>query len=356
MAYEFLNLVYFGNTLFQYLQFFLILILSLVVGKIGYFFLRNYFVKFASKTSSKIDDVFLHAIDQPLIVFVFLAGLSIGLSVLTFDAEAEKAIQNFLGAGMTLGIAWFLIKLVEGFAKEIIVPLTSKSESKLDDQLVPVIRRALKIVIVIIAVIVIADTYFGVDVTAPLVGLGIGGIAIAFAAQQTIADVFGGISIFTSKPFVIGDMVSFENVTGKVEQVGLRQTRIRTLDQQYLTVPNSKISTSIITNLTDTTKRRVSLNIGVTYDTSVKKIEEAKLIIRQILHSIDLIEKDPEPIVVFNEFKDSSLNIFVLYFILTTDWPTAQKIKDQINIRIKTEFEKARIEFAYPTQTVYVKK
>jgi MscS family membrane protein len=189
-----------------------------------------------------------------------------------------------------------------------------------------------------------------------LVGLGIGGIAIAFAAQQTIADVFGGVSIFTSKPFVVGDRIEFDTTVGVVEQVGLRYTRVRTNDQQLLTVPNAKLSGSIITNLENTVKRRIELRLGVTYDTSVKKLEAAKQTISRILSENELVEKDPVPLVVFRDFKDSSLELFVLYFVQTPDWRIAQETRDRINFQVKSEFEKQKIEFAYPTSTVYLKK
>src|SRR3989338_10110833 len=295
LDFDFLSTVYFGNTLLQYVSFVTILIASFVFGKIANFVIKNYLSQLANYTKSKLDDIFLHALETPLLFFVLLIGFWFALEVVDFGVGAEKTLQNLIGAATMLGVAWFLIKLVDGFVREIVLPMTRKSASRLDDQLVPVISRGLKIIVVIVALILIADTFFGIDVTAPLVGLGIGGIAIAFAAQQTIADVFGGFSIFTSRPFVVGEWIAFDQTTGMVEQVGIRTTRIRTSDQQLLTVPNSKLASSVITNLTETAKRRVTMDLGLVYGTPSKKIEQAKQIIRNILLSVNELEKNPEP-------------------------------------------------------------
>jgi len=219
--------------------------------------------------------------------------------------------------------------------------------------LIPILRKTMKVVVICLAAVIALDN-FGIDVMTLIAGLGIGGIAFAFAAQRTIADAFGGISLLTSRPFVVGDVIETLGITGTVEEINLRHTRIRNLDKRLVTVSNSDLSNAVIVNITSAPKRKTIWTIGVTYDTSVKKIEQAKKIIINAVKNCDLC--DDSPTVAFDGFGDSSLNIFAMFFTKTGDWPDMVKAKDQVGLEIKKEFEKAKIEFAYPTQTIHVKK
>ena len=211
-----------------------------------------------------------------------------------------------------------------------------------------------KAAILLIALIIILSN-FGYDVTALIAGLGIGGLAVAFAAQATIADAFGGLSIFTSKPFVVGDIVKTPDAFGTVEEVGLRYTRIRTLDKRLLVIPNSKVANGIIENVSTEPASRIQLHLGLTYATPAKKIRLAKETILKIIKSNPGCAKDPllAAQVTFSEFKDYNLDIWVIYFVDKDNWIDVQ---GQINEAIKEEFEKAKIEFAFPTQTIHLAK
>mgnify|MGYP005653248609 CR=1 FL=1 len=253
-----------------------------------------------------------------------------------------------------LVIAWVAIRSVDAFIREFVRPVAEKTDSKLDDQLLPVLSKVIKGIIVALALVVIVGS-FGYDITAVLAGLGIGGLAFAFAAKETIADMFGGFSIFTSRPFVVGDFIEMQDgIVGEVVEVGLRHTRIRNLDKRLVIVPNSKIANSVITNITSAPQRKCVWHLGVTYDTSVAKLEKAKKIIVDAINAHPECENDP--IVEFEEFGDFSLKILVIFYTKENDFKQFVRVRDAIGMQIKRGFEKAKIGFAFPTQTIHLQK
>ncbi|MFH1586891.1 MAG: mechanosensitive ion channel family protein [Candidatus Diapherotrites archaeon] len=348
----FISGVYFGSSIEQYALFFITLIAFVIAGKIIYFFIKKLGSKLAKRTKSEFDDMLLEVTEGPFIIFSMVVGMMIGTNFLTITDEGIRSfIFDVIGTILILDIAWYLIKLVDGIINHFVIPAISKTKSRLDDQIVPIVSKLSKAAIVAISFIVILSN-FGYDVTAMIAGLGIGGLALAFAAQETIADMFGGISIFTSKPFIVGDIVEVSGVTGTVEQVGLRFTRIRDFDGRLNTMPNSKVARDVIKNISSESARRVTMNLGVTYDTDPKKIEQAVKIVREV------VNKHPdckdEPRTVFNDFKDFSLNLWVTYYI--TDDERKFYVMHEINSEIKKKFDGAKINFAFPTQTIHVQK
>lgn len=313
--------------------------------------INTYLKRITQKTKTEVDDILIGAFEKPLLLGLLALGIMLGQSFLAIDADLESGLQKMEGIIATFAVAWFLLNLVDGFVKKFLGKLVSKTASKLDDQLLPIISKSLKVIIVILAIIVIAGTFLGIDVTGPLVGLGIGGVAIALAAQATLSDVFGGVSIFTSRPFQVGDEIIVDGNQGTVEEVGLRHTRVRNLENRVLTYPNSKLANSIIENITTSPKRRMLLNLGLTYNAPIKKIRQAKEIVTNIINEHPGCEHPPI-LVAFSEFKDFSLNLLVIYFI--TDLSRWGAIRGEINEKIKEEFEKNKIEFAFPTQTIYL--
>lgn len=345
--------LYYGNTIEQWALFLLCVAAGFILGKIINYIVKNHLKRLALRTKTELDDILLGAFETPLLVITSLSGLWIGKTFLTLEPELEGMLVHVIGAVITAAIAWFLVNLVDGFVYRFLKKFASKTASKMDDQLLPIISKSLKVVVVILAIIVIADNFFGVDVTGPLLGLGIGGVAIAFAAQATIADVFGGISIFTSKPFQVGDDILFEGMQGKIEEVGLRHTRMRNLEGRVVTIPNSKLANSVIENISTAPSRRILLNLGLTYDTSAKRMEKAKSIVTEIIQNHPGCDKEPL-LVFFSEFKDFSLNLLVIYFI--HDLANWGQVRSEINFRIKEAFDKEKLDFAFPTQTIHMVK
>lgn len=349
---EFFAKQFFGITLLQYVLFFLAIILALAVGKVIGYLVKQYGKMLAEKTENKLDDVIISIIGKTIIFFSLLAGLFIGFQFLHIqDSFINSIVIEVISALVLVIIMWILLKIIDEVVEQLLVPFAKKSQSELDDQLVPLLRKASKVFVVVLFAIMILSS-FGYDVTAIIAGLGIGGLAIAFAAQETIKDIFGGVSIFTSRPFKIGDQVLFNNELLKVEEVGLRYTRLRNLDDRQVIIPNSQVASAVLTNVTSSKKKKMRVSIGLTYDTPAAKIKKAKELIAEVINSTKACDKNPE--IYFREFKESSLDFLLIYIIKDLDkWMATA---DEVNTRIKEEFDKAGIEFAFPTQTVYLKK
>ncbi len=352
---DFLSAVYFGNSFISWLYASALVIVFIVLSRMSLYFSKNFLTKLTSKTKSDFDDILVDLLEEPFAFFIVVIGFLVAFQFLTFEAFINDFFYNAIKLLVMADIAWFAVRFTDSFFERIITPITAKSKTKLDDQLIPWLKKSMKVVIICMALIIILDN-MGVDVMALLAGLGIGGIAFAFAAQKTIADAFGGISILFSRPFVIGDTIKFSNgnYTGKVEEINLRYTKIRDLDKQLVIVPNSILSSEIITNVTGALKKKVVWTIGVTYNTSNKKLEEAKKIIENAIKHCEYC--DEEYHVALEGFGASSINIMVVFFTKKGVWKDMVLARDCVGLEIKKEFEKSKIEMAYPTQTVYVKK
>lgn len=353
MAFEFLNEIYFGNSVESWLLFFGTIIVFVILGKVLEIILSIITKNFAQKTKSDFDDKLIQAIKKPLISIVTVLGIMIGTIWLNFSPEITEYISNGINlVWIALG-TWLAINLVDSMLTMSLHPITSKSKTKYDDQIVQILSKILKIIILAFAVIIALDS-FGIDVFTLIAGLGIGGIAIAFAAKETIEDMFGGTSILLSKPFILGDFIEFDGNIGKVNEISLRYTRITNLDKRTMVIPNGMLAKTIITNISSAPKRKTIWKIGVPYNTSNKKLEKAKTIITKAINDCKLC--DDNPVVKFDEFADSSLNIFVMFFTKTGEWIEMVNAKDEIGTNIKKEFEKSKIDFAFPTQTIHLEK
>ena len=195
---------------------------------------------------------------------------------------------------------------------------------------------------------------FKVDVGALIAGLGIGGLALALAAKVSLENLLASFVIFFDKPFIIGDLVSVNGVTGVVEKIGFRSTRIRTLEKSYLTMPNRLMIDNVLDNLSQRTFRRVSFNIGVLYGTTEEQLKNIVTAIQKYIDEHPHTNQDGE--IHFMEFGASSLDIMVLYYIDTMDWSVFLKIKEEVNFEIMRIVEHHGADFAFPTQTIHLEK
>jgi len=230
--------------------------------------------------------------------------------------------------------------------------LAAKTESTLDDLLVPMLRRALKVVVTTFGLIFIAQN-LNVDVTSLLAGLGIGGLAFALAAKDTVENLFGSITVLSDQPFKIGDWVVIGDLEGTVEELGMRSTRIRTFYNSLITVPNSKLVNSAVDNYGERRYRRISTSLGVQYDTPPEKIEAFCEGIRELVRRHPYTRKDFY-MVYFNKFSDSSLNILLYIFHEAPDWGTELRERQRLYIDILHLARELGVEFAFPTQTLHV--
>lgn len=261
-------------------------------------------------------------------------------------------------AVIAIALAYALYRMVD-VAEYYLQKAVGKTTNKLDDMLVPVLRKSIRIAIFIIAALLIAENILGADnIKSLMLSAGIGGIAIAFAARETIANFFGSITIFADRPLQINDLVKVGQYTGTIEEVGLRSSRIRTFEGHLITIPNSMMASETIENIGKRPFIRRTSSITITYDSGFEKTQKATGIIKEILAGIPEINSytDKPPRVYFNNFNDCSLNIYMSYWFIPADYWKWFEINERVNFEILKRFDAEGIEFAFPTQTLYVKK
>jgi MscS family membrane protein len=216
------------------------------------------------------------------------------------------------------------------------------------------VRKFINGTIWVIAILLVLSNY-GVNITSAVAGLGLGGLAVAMAAKDTLSNMFGGIIIFIDRPFRIGNVIEFNGEFGVVEEIGLRSLRIRTLNGFLLTIPNSMFAQSGVKNLSEGQYRRVELILGLVYDTSAEEMKKAKSIVHEVITSTDGVVEDREPVIYFDNFGDSSLDLKAYYWTVF-DWNEHVMVKDRINMEIKRRFDQEGIGFAFPTMTLDIPK
>lgn len=351
-----LEQIIFGNTIRNWTWFFVFIVLGVLVSWSIIFIIKNIFIKLTRITKNKIDDIIAKILSKPmpLKIIIVMIFFNIGFKFLNTSLGLKNFVKQATFVVVVLAIALFLIKFFIGLIEEYLEEYAKKSDSKYDDQLIPLLKSLVKIVFFVFAILVILSN-LGYDVTALLAGLGIGGIAIAFAAKDILENLISGVTIFVEKPFKMGDTLKTSEGLGNVEEIGIRSTKIRTFDNTVVVIPNRLLSTNSVENISSRRARRENYTVGLTYNTSVTKIEKAQEIVKKILNKNENVEQDTI-VVGFESFGDYSLNVRIIYWIVSLDYNEYVKTKNNINLTIKKEFEKEKIDFAFPTQTIEIKK
>ena len=352
-----------GNTIWRFGLVLLVVLIAMATGRIVQFAFNSYAFRRAEKKGQSPLTLLLKALANPVYVAIFAAGIFFAKLPLFFNDES--GIRIAIGEGWTklarvvlaIAVAYGLYRLVD-VIEYYLNRLVGKSETKLDDMLVPIVRKALRVTIAIIAVLLISENILGANVKSLLLSAGVGGIAVALAAKDTIANFFGSITIFTDRPFQMGELVKIGEHRGPVEAVGFRSTRIRTLEGHLVTIPNSVIASTNVENIGKRPFIRRTSNITITYDSGHTKAKRAVEIIKEVLNNVPEVNTDPEkpPRVYFSDFNDCSLNIYMSYWVKPADHWLYHQVNEQVNLEIMKRFEAEQIEFAFPTQTLYVKK
>ena len=345
---EFFEKTFYGNTIWEWMISLLIIAGAFIGAKILYWLFGSIIKKITGKTKSKLDDLIVDKIEEPIILAFVLGGFWFGLSYLNLSEGFADFIEKAFYVAITFDVSWLVVRLVDALIVEYLTPLVKKTDAELDDQLLPIIRKTLKAVIWIVAVIIGLNNA-GYDVGALLAGLGLGGLAFAMAAKDSVANLFGGISVFIDKPFKIQERVQIDGYDGIITDIGLRSTKLKTLAGRIVTIPNHKFTDSYIENITSEPSRKMSLTLGLTYDMTPDKIQKGI----DILLDIDKNSKYTvqNAIAYFASFGDFSLNISFIYYIKTEPdyWFLAP---NDINAEILKRFNEAGLEFAFPTQTI----
>jgi MscS family membrane protein len=353
-----------GNTLQDYSWFFGAILLGIIFKKLISKYLSRLLFKIIGKKGAEVGvEKFDELLTKPIGLCVMLSIIYLGSSHIQYPPEWNLGSENEMGLKMLISkgfslifiysIFWILLKMID-FVGLILLKRAELTENKMDDQLIPFIIEIGKIFVYIFGVFIIMGSIFNVNIAALATGLGIGGIALAMASKESLENLLGSFTIFFDQPFTVGDVVIVGTVTGTVEKVGFRSTRIRTFDKSLVTVPNKKMIDAELDNLGLRSVRRVKFNIGLTYETSTNQI---KAIVTDIQEMINLHEKtNQEGRVRFQEFGSSSLDIMVMYFVDSPKWEDLINVKEDVNYKIMEIVKKHNSDFAFPSTTVYLQK
>lgn len=342
----------FGNALWKYLASFVYIFLAFYISKLMDYLVGVWLKKWADKTATKVDNLLLDLVHGPVKIVSFVIFLHIGLGVFEWPDLAKKVISKGLLVVVAVSLTYMVLKLVDllmGYWRE---RAKHEEDRAFDDQLYPIVRKSLKAFIVVVSVLVTSQN-LGINITAAIASLSIGGLAIGLAAQDTLANLFGAVAIFLDKPFRIGDRIQLDAVDGTVETIGLRSTRVRNLDGFLVTVPNKTMGNATITNVTRRPNIKTVMSIGLTYDTPYERVKQAVEILNGVYKGH---QKTQDVWISFNKFGASSLDITVIHWWNDTDYRGYLTGMQEMNLEIKRQFDEQKLNFAFPTQTLYLKQ
>ncbi|MCP4291716.1 MAG: mechanosensitive ion channel family protein [bacterium] len=306
----------------------------------------------AKKTKTKADDMAAAAIFSPLGLIIPVVGIFFAVrTLLSIQAQWVEYSDITFRIVTILVLTWTGFKILDAIGV-FFAELSSKTTSKLDDQLIPLVRKAAKTFLFILAFILTAQN-LGYSVSGLIAGLGIGGLALAMAAKDTLANLFGSLMILIDRPFHVGDWITFPGGDGVVEEIGLRSTRVRTFAKTVVSIPNAALANATVENHSLMPKRRIKFTLGVTYESTVEQVETLVTRIENYLKENSDIDQE-FMLVKFTTFNDSSLDLFIYCFTVTTDWTQHLAVRQNVNLKVMQMVEELGMGIAYPTQTVHL--
>ena len=351
MDFPFLEKVWWGNELWKYLFSLIYIFLAFYVSKFLDFLTRVWLKKWTEKTETKFDDLLLELLNGPVKVVAFVIFLRIGLDVFQWPDKVQAVMNKCFTLTVAISLTYMALKFIDLLMNYWRQRARSDADKAFDQQLFPIVRKSLKVFVVVVGALVTLDN-LGINITAAIASLSIGGLAVGLAAQDTLANLFGAVAVFVDKPFRIGDRIKLEGVDGTVETIGLRSTRVRSVDSHLVAIPNKIMGNAIITNITQRPHIKTEMSIGLTYDTTVPKLKQAVQLLEEVYRSHPQTE---DLIVSFNKFADSALNVQVIHWWKGTDMKVYFSGMQELNYKIKERFDAEGLSFAFPTQTLYLK-
>ncbi|MDP3468439.1 MAG: mechanosensitive ion channel [Daejeonella sp.] len=343
---QFLSRFYFGNSLQDWL-----ISLSIFVGGILLIAIFKRVVLkrlklWAFRSETTFDDFLIANFEKSVVPLSYLAIFRLAINML----EIGPKIASVLHVATLLYITFFILRIITSVVKKFIFSFIKTSENRdSEKKQAKGLLLVINIIIWILGIVFIIDN-LGYNVTTLITGLGIGGIAIALAAQTILGDLFSYFVIFFDRPFEIGDFIIVENNMGSIEYIGIKTTRIRTLSGEQLICSNTYLTNSRIHNFKRMEERRIVFKLGVTYQTSSEQVKAIPAMVKEIIKSSKNVRLDRGH---FAGFGDFSLDFEFVYYILSSDYSVFMDKQEEIYFGILCRFEAERIEFAYPTQTLF---
>ncbi|WP_174734683.1 mechanosensitive ion channel family protein [Mesobacillus harenae] len=328
-----------------------IFVLFLLFRKLFTKYVFHLILKMSKKTPTEFFSSVCLSFEQPIRLLFIIIGIYVAAGYFPFIEQTNPLFLKLIRASVIVVISWGLYNLSSG-SSLLFMKINERFHFEVDQILIPFFSKAIRFIIIAISLSIIAQE-FEYDVNGFVAGLGLGGLAFALAAKDAIGNLFGGVIIITEKPFSLGDWIMTPSVEGTVEDISFRSTRVRTFAQAVVTVPNATLANESITNWSKMGKRQITFRLGVNYNTSKDKLENTVKQIESLLKNHASIHKDTI-FVTFDQYNNSSLDIFLYFFTNTTVWGDYLKIKEEINFKIMEILETEGVSVAFPSRTLYL--
>jgi len=349
MASDILSMSFLHNRVLDYLIFLASFIIGVLIIKTIKTIIMLRLKAWADKTSTTIDDFVISIFEKKLIPLLYFIVLYFSLNSLALTETVQKTVNISVAIILTYFGLRFLISLLNYSLERY---WANKDVDKSRQQSLKGIITILKVIVWGAGITFLLDN-LGFEISTVVAGLGIGGIAVALGAQAILGDLFSYFVIFFDRPFEIGDFIIVDNLMGTIEHVGIKTTRVRSLGGEQLVFSNTDLTNSRIRNYKRMQKRRIVFKLGVTYQTTLDQLKEIPAIIKNVIGNVDDTVYDRAH---FCSYGDFSLDFEIVYYVLSGDYNKYMDIQQDINFAIKAEFDKQEIEFAYPTQTLFMEK
>jgi MscS family membrane protein len=339
-----------GNTVTHYVISAVLFVVALLARRIVTLLIFPTLRRLAAKTTTTLDDKLFPALETPVAAFVMVVGIFASLKVLKLPPELDAYLPYGSKVAFSLVLFWGLWRALAAVLEH--VAEISRERGSGVAAFMPWIKKSVLTVFMVFGVLLTIQS-LGYDVKAILAGLGIGGLAFALAAQDTIANIFGAVVVAIDQPYKIGETVRIGTNVGMIEDIGLRSTRVRLIDKSLMVIPNKTVAAETITNLSRFTRRRIDQVIGLTYDTKPEQMDEMVQEIRRIITAQP--EVDAAGVMVFfRDFGASSLDIWMVYEVPDPDFQKAMRCRQRVNMEIMRAVDQRGLAFAFPTQTVHL--
>jgi small-conductance mechanosensitive channel len=332
----------------EIVAFTIIFALAIFIAWIGHFLFKRYLSRWAARTKTHLDDEILRNIRAPIFLLAILFGLYYGLvGIASLQAYSQEFALAF-AIGQILVLTFIITRitnvLISWYGEQSV-----KRGRNVSNHILYILKRSIQIVVYVFAFLIILGV-IGIELSSVVVGLGVGGIAIALALQVILTDAISAFSIYFDRPFEIGDFVVFGDYSGTVSKIGIKSTRLKLLQGEELVIPNKELTSKSIRNFKKLERRRIEFPVKVAPETSVRKLKKIPKIITKLINETEMAELER---VHFRQFGDFTIDFEVVYTIKTGDYNKYMDIQQQINYGILEEFEKEKIEMPYPTQKIF---
>jgi MscS family membrane protein len=327
----------------------LIFLVFILAGNVFTKYILKAVLKVSQKAKAELNMKILLVLEHPLRVLFIVLGIYFSLKFLPLSASLNASILKLFRIAIIVLLTWGFYNLTGTYLFAVI---GRKFDLEIDEILVPLLSKVLRFIIIVLAISIIAEEW-GYNVSGFVAGLGLGGLAVALAAKDALGNIFGGIVIIMDKPFSIGERITSPSVDGVVEDISFRSTKVRTLTNAVVTVPNSTLANEPVTNWTKMEKRRISFSLGVNNDTPAEKLKNCLEKIRAMLENHPAIHKDTI-YAVFDQYIEGRLEILIYFFTITTDWGEYLKIKEEINFSTMAILEEEGVSLAFPGRNIYL--